>query len=439
MTGRIRQDMLHSRQVALDLMNDVLVRRQALDHALERHEELAALPVRDRAFVRMMVATALRRCGQLDDLIRRASQRPDTQAPLALINILRLGGVQILFMDVPDYAAVDTAVGLAEQAGLARQKGYVNAVLRRMTETGRDILAQQDAARLNTPEWLMKLWIADYGLRTAAEIAQAHLTEAPLDISIKDMNELSHWAQRLEAAILPTGTLRRAAGGMVQSLPGYEDGMWWVQDAAAALPVTLLGDVAGQDVLDLCAAPGGKTMQLLARGAQVTALDRSVQRLKILKENLARLRLTGHIRTEVADAAVWRPKEPASHILLDAPCTATGTARRHPDMLHLKTEKDLQSLIAVQERLLESAADMLAPGGVLVYCTCSLQKDEGERQIERVLQKRRKLQRVPVTPAEIGRIEGAITPEGDVRILPFHLATHGGMDGFYMARLQKIS
>jgi len=430
-------EMLAARAVALELLENVLGRHQPLDQALERHEAFHALPKRDRAFVRMMVATALRRTGQLDDFIRRASERPEPPQPRLLHNLLRLGAVQIAFMDVPDYAVVDTAVALAQQAGLERQKGFVNAALRRIAAEWRGWAAKQDPPRLNTPDWLMSRWIEDYGLRTAAEIAAANLSEAALDITVKDETRREYWAATLDASILPTGTLRRASGGMVSDLPGYEDGMWWVQDAAAALPVQLLGDLAGRHVLDLCAAPGGKTMQMLARGAQVTAIDRSAQRLKKLEENLTRLRLTEQVRLETADAAVWRPRDPAEYILLDAPCTATGTARRNPDMLHLKSEKDLTSLCEVQARLLESAAQMLAPGGVLVYCTCSLQKAEGEDQIDAFLKRHKNMRRLPVAPVEVGGLAMLISEHGDLRVLPFHCAAHGGMDGFYAARLQK--
>jgi 16S rRNA (cytosine967-C5)-methyltransferase len=430
---------IEARLAALGLLEEVLDRRQPLDAALEKDKKFTGLSARDRAFVRMIVATALRRLGQIDDFIRRASDKPHaTISPPRLLHVLRLGVTQIAFMDVQDYAAVDTSVSLAEAAGLPRQKGLVNALLRRIAAEHRNWQAAQDPARLNTPDWLLQAWIADYGLRTAAEIALGNLSEAPLDISIKNPAMRAHWLETLGAALVPTGTLRRASGGMVQDLPGYGDGMWWVQDAAAAIPATLFGDVRGRHVIDLCAAPGGKTAQLAAMGAQVTAIDRSASRIKRLEENLARLRLTENVMTAMADSAVWRPKEPVHYVLLDAPCTATGTARRHPDVPHLKTPQDMKSLLETQARLLENAAAMLAPGGILIYCTCSLQKDEGERQVEKFLSGGARLRRLPVTPEETGGIEGILTPEGDIRILPFHLAAQGGMDGFFISRLQRI-
>ncbi|MBU0859359.1 MAG: RsmB/NOP family class I SAM-dependent RNA methyltransferase [Alphaproteobacteria bacterium] len=434
-----QSEALSARVVALSLLGDVLSRRLALDHALAADKAFAALSTRDRAFVRMLVTTCLRRMGQVDDLISRAMDRRGPASPPLLQNVLRIGVTQIAFMDVPDYAIVDTGVNLAEQAGLSRQKGLVNAVLRRVISEGRDWFLKQDEGRLNVPQWLMQVWIEDFGLRVAAEIAQASLAEAPLDITVKDEADRDHWAQELQATILPSGSIRRSGGGMVTELPGFADGMWWVQDAAAALPVQLLGDVKGRTVVDMCAAPGGKTMQLAARGATVHALDRSMPRLKILEENLRRVRLESDVTVEAVDGAVWRAQQPVDFILLDAPCTATGTVRRHPDVMHLKEPKDMTRLVDTQARLLENACNMLAPGGVVVYCTCSLQKDESERQIEKILATRKDMQRVAVRPQELGDIKGIITTEGDVRVLPFHLAAYGGMDGFFISRLQKVS
>jgi 16S rRNA (cytosine967-C5)-methyltransferase len=428
-----------ARSAALSILDQVLSKKQAFDQMLEQSAELAQLPGRDRGFVRMAAATALRRLGQIDDLIFKATDRKDAPSPPLLMNLLRLGAVQIAFMDVPDYAVVDTAVRIAEARGMERQKGFVNAVLRRIAAERQEWLSKQDAARLNTPEWLMKSWIADYGLRAAAEIAQANMSEAALDISLKNPGAIAQWAQLLQASALPTGGLRRPSGGHIPELPGYEDGMWWVQDAAAMLPARLFGDIQGRHVIDLCAAPGGKTAQLLASGAYVTAVDRSVSRMKRLAENMARLRFDENMLTaEIADSSVWQPREKAEFVLCDAPCSATGTLRRHPDVARLKNENDMRGLIEIQKRLLANAVKMLAPKGILIYCTCSLQKDEGERQIYQFLQTEFNMRRLPVSAVEIGGIEDAITQEGDVRLLPYHIAAMGGIDGFYISRLQKI-
>lgn len=428
---------LGARHAAHDILNSVLIGKQSLDAALEDSPPLKKLSARDRAFTRMLVATTLRRLGQIDDLINKALERPDSIKNDSLKNILRLGVCQLMFMDVPDHAAVDTSVRLTEANAMDSQKGFVNGVLRTMTRTGKEWLARQDAGRLNTPEWLLKMWIADFGLRTAAEIAQANLSEATLDITVKDAESKVHWASTLKASELSTGTLRKMSGGAVQDMPGFGEGMWWVQDAAAAIPARLFGNLNGCHVVDMCAAPGGKTMQLAAMGASVTAIDRSAQRLKRVKENLERLRLEEKVEIIASDATVWKPKEAPQRILLDAPCSATGTIRRNPDVPHLKTPQDLQRLVDTQTRILNHAADILGSGGILVYCTCSLQKCEGEDQIEALLKARPDMQRVPIDLAEVGMYQDFINENGDLRIMPFHLAAHGGIDGFFVSRLTK--
>lgn len=431
-------EMLQARMVALGLLDQVLTRKIPLDQTLDSSAELAALSGRDRAFVRMVVATTLRRLGQIDDLISRASERATLPQPPALHHLLRMGVAQLVFMNVPDHAAVNTAVQLAENYGMGRQKGFVNAILRRIIRDGRDWFDAQDETRINIPKWLLQSWVEDYGLTGTAEIGEANLAEAPLDISVKDKTQLEHWAEALDAMILPTGSLRRNAGGNVQDLPGFSDGMWWVQDASAAIPARLFGDLNGKTVIDLCAAPGGKTAQLAAMGAQVIALDRSAKRLQRLDENMRRLRLDGHVQATAADASVWAPRDKVDAVLLDAPCTATGTIRRHPDVMVLKGPQDQKNLADLQRRMLDNAVNIIAPGGTLVYCTCSLQKEEGEQQIDAFLKRHPGIfTRNPITAAEIGGLDDSITAQGDVRIVPNHMAALGGMDGFFVARLVR--
>lgn len=429
---------LSARRAALSVLEHVFDRKQTLDYALDAVEEFRALPARDKAFCRMLVATVLRRRGQIDDLIQRAEDRPSSKPPL-LQHILRLGVAQIFFMEVADHAAVDTAVHLAESCGLARQKGFVNAVLRTMTRTGREWVERQDEVRLNTPEWLLKIWIEDYGLRPAAEIAKANLSEAPLDITIRDTDSKTYWAGCFKATELLTGSLRKMSGGSPADMDGFDEGYWWVQDASAAIPARLFGNLEGQSVLDLCAAPGGKTMQLAAMGAHVTALDRSASRIKRLEENVRRVRLEERVKVIVSDASAWRPSAPVPLILLDAPCSATGTIRRHPDVPYLKNAQDIERLVQLQTRIFENAYNMLAPGGLLVYCTCSLQKSEGERQVEAFLERHPDARRIPITREELNGFDESLTDEGDLRILPYHQAALGGMDGFYIARLTKLA
>jgi 16S rRNA (cytosine967-C5)-methyltransferase len=422
-----------ARSVAIDLIGAVLRRRRPLDDAIEESGEMEALPGRDRAFARLLVATVLRRLGQIDALIAHCLDKSLPPRAAAVQDMLRLGTAQLLFLRTPPHAAVATSVDLAEAHGFTSHKGLVNAVLRRLALEGPALEAAQDAARINTPHWLWRTWSEAYGEATAQQIALAHLKEAPLDLTVP--RDVEHWRQTLEAVEQPTGSLRRQAGGAVAALPGYGEGAWWVQDAAAALPAKLLGDVAGKAVVDLCAAPGGKTAQLATAGARVTAIDRSPRRVARLNANLARLAL--HAETLVADAAQWRPLEPARLVLLDAPCTATGAIRRHPDVPRLKTAEDVTRLAAVQERLLAAAVEMLAPGGVLVYCTCSLEPEEGVQQVARLLARGAPVTRRAIEPGEIGGLGECITGDGDLRTLPCHLAELDGIDGFYAARLVR--
>jgi 16S rRNA (cytosine967-C5)-methyltransferase len=356
--------------------------------------------------------------------------------PAAMMNVLRLGAAQLLFLGTPSHAAVATSVELAQAAGLGRGKGMANAVLRRLAREMADITASQDAVRLNTPDIFWTRWTERYGEATTRAVAAQHLEEPPLDLTLKPGADPALWAERLGATQLPGGTLRRPVGGRVEELPGFADGVWWVQDLAASLPVRLFGDLSGKTVYDLCAAPGGKTAQLVVAGGRVTAVDRSAPRLALVRDNLDRLGLAAEL--VAADALAWVPPGgPADAILLDAPCTATGTIRRHPDVALTKTSDDLAKLTRLQAALLDRAAGFLKPGGILVYCTCSLEPEEGERQIERLLRERPEFARVPIDADEIGGLAPLLTATGTLRSLPCHLAELGGMDGFFAARLKR--
>jgi len=423
-----------ARSVAIDLIGAVLRRKRPLDDAIEDNGEMGGLPARDRAFARLLVATVLRRLGQIDALIAHCLNTPLPPRAAMVHDMLRLGIAQLLFLRTPPHAAVATTVDLADMRGFISHKGLVNAVLRRLSQEGPGLVAEQDAARLDTPDWLWRSWSQSYTEAGARAVAQAHLKEAPLDLTLR--GDVEKWRGLLDAVLLPTGTLRRTGGGAIMSLPGYSEGAWWVQDAAAAIPATLLGKIAGERVIDLCAAPGGKTAQLAAAGAYVTAIDRSPRRLERLNLNLARLGLP--VESLVADAAVWRPAEPARFVLLDAPCTATGAIRRHPDVPHLKSPDDVARLSAVQERLLGAAIDMLAPGGTLVYCTCSLEAQEGPLQVQRLFSRGAPVKRWPITAADVGGLAECVTAEGDLRTLPSHLPQFDGIDGFYAVRLVRV-
>lgn len=427
---------LQSRGCALDLLREILRRGRPFDDAVEQLPALKTLEPRDRAFVHLLTATVLRRLGQIDAVLSACLTKPGAPTKGDVLDLLRLGAAQLLFLGTPSHAAVDTSVELAAQRHYQHYKGLINAVLRRLSRDGADMVKGQDAGRLNTPDWLWLSWRQAYGVGAARAIVEENLIEAPLDFSLKN-GDPAHWAEALDAEITPTGTLRRASGGAVTALPGFVEGAWWVQDMAAALPAKLFGDVAGKRVFDLCAAPGGKTAQLAAAGADVTALDRSAKRLERVTENLQRLGLSAQL--VAADAAAWTPEDGAlaDAVLLDAPCTATGAVRRNPDVARLKTPDDVAKLARAQSRLLAHAAELVKPGGLIVYCTCSLQPEEGERQIDKLLEDDPRIERAAIDPADVGGLTQLINDRGELRTHPGMLRDLGGIDGFFAAKLRR--
>jgi 16S rRNA (cytosine967-C5)-methyltransferase len=429
---------LAARRIAALVLDGVLRRSRPLDEQLEEHLGAAGLPDRDRALVRRLVATVLRRLGTLRHLLGTflSSGLPDGQPRVEAA--LLLGVAQVLWLEVPDHAAVDLSVRLVQDDRKASHfAGLVNAVMRRVTREGPALLASLDTVTLDTPQWLMQRWTATYGSEDARRIAQANGNEAALDLAVK--SDTAGWAERLGGRVLPTGSVRVPPHGAVSLLPGYAEGEWWVQDAAAVLPARLLGNVRDLRVADLCAAPGGKTAQLACAGGQVTAVDRSERRMQRLRQNMERLSLNAEY--VVADATQWQA-EPFDAVLVDAPCSATGTIRRHPDVPWLKQPADLEKLTGLQRRLLEHAVHLTRPGGTIVYCTCSLEPEEGIEIVESLLQREAGLQRIPVTPEEVSGLGELLTPAGDLRTLPYHLSHAdpqlGGMDGFYAARLLRV-
>lgn len=434
---------LAARLLAHRLIAGVLVDRQPLELVLAKEFErpdAAALEPRDRGFARSLASTVLRRQGQLDLVLGTFMTRPLPDEAARVHICLLTGAAQLLFLETPPHAAVGLAVDAVRRTrNGARYAGMTNAVLRRVAAEGRAALGTRDAASINVPAWLLERWRAAYGEETAQRIADASLREAPLDITLKPGVDPAAWAEKLGGTLTPTGSVRRPADTRVEDLAGYAEGAWWVQDAAATLVAHVAGDVRGRTVADLCAAPGGKTSQLAAAGGQVTAVDMSPKRLERLTENLQRLALTADIVT--ADATTWRPGKTFDVVLLDAPCTATGTIRRHPDILRLKRAEDVTRLAAQQAAMLANAAHLVGPGGTLVYSTCSLEREEGQDQIVAFLSAHPQFRREAVEAAHIGGDAGWITPDGDVRTLPCHMKTGSpdlsGMDGFFIARLRR--
>jgi 16S rRNA (cytosine967-C5)-methyltransferase len=432
---------LPSRRAAVEILSAVIDKKQPLDDILGR--SLATgwmfdLPQRDRALARAIVATSLRRRGQIDRVLDTFLERGLPAKAGKLYCILLSGAAQLIFLKTPPHAAIDLAVRLAQYDPRAgRYDKLVNAVLRRVAKEGDEIASRLDAPRVNTPDWLWDRWVRRYGEDQARAIAAANLIEPPLDLTVKSDPQI--WASEMSGHALPNGSVRLLPKGRIEALPGFEQGAWWVQDVAASLPAHLMGRVAGKRVADLCAAPGGKTAQLAQAGASVVAVDLSKARLKTLGANLARLGLDA--TTVAADAATWSPDERFDAALLDAPCSSTGTIRRHPDIAYLKSPKDIEELAVLQARLLDNAAALIKPGGTLVYSTCSLELEEGEAQIAALLARNRGIQVDPILPDELFGQSDWLQSPGFLRTFPFQLdlgtPEWSGMDGFFAARLKR--
>ena len=431
-----------AREGALRLVHAVLSEKALLDEAymLEITEgPMRRLPGNDRAFAKRIATTVLQHLGEIDILLSRFMDRgmPKKSGPLR--NILRIGVAELLFLDVAPHAVVDCAVShyrtWRKYAGF---KGLTNAVLRRVSKDGQAELASIDPARANLPDWIYKAWCGTYGLaRTNAMVEQCLKPQIPLDLTLKNDTEREKWQDALEATVTPTGSLRLASHDRVDSLPGFAEGAWWVQDAAATLPVKMFGDVEGKEALDLCAAPGGKTMQLAAAGAKVTALDLSSKRLERVRENLERVDLEAELVSH--DLLRFKPDRQWPIVLLDAPCSATGTTRRHPELIHQRQPQDIAHFASLQARMLDHVADFVAPDGLLIVCTCSLQNEEGPDLIADFLMKNPDFGIEPLLPGEAPDLDPFVQKDGSLRTSPDQWPAIGGLDGFFAARLRNLS
>jgi 16S rRNA (cytosine967-C5)-methyltransferase len=408
-----------TRESAFDLLTAVLERHRPLEEALDA---LPAQDSRDRAAAHRLTAAVLRRMGTLDAVLEPFLRK---EPPEPVRNILRIGAAGLLLLETPMHAAVGTAVDLAKRRGLTPFSGLINAVLRKVATAGPAVLDDLDAARLDTPAWLWTAWG-----QSARAIATAHQIEAPLDVTLKP-----GVAPPEGGTLLPTGSVRFPAGTRVTDIPGFEAGDLWVQDAAAALPARLLGVRPGERVADLCAAPGGKTAQLVAAGAVVTAVERDATRIERLTENLRRWGLAAEMVN--ADAVEWTPPALFDAVLLDAPCSATGTIRRHPDVARIKRPRDVQTVVQAQDKLLEAAARMLRPGGRLLYAVCSLQYEEGAPRVAAAVA-RGGLRHESFRPEELAGLPEGLTRDGFLRTNPGLWGERGGMDGFFAGRLVRV-
>lgn len=424
---------------ATRLLAAIIDARTSLDGLTDEangHPQYRALDGRDRALVRAILSAALRHRRAIDAVLAARIAKPLPPAARHLLHVLHVAAAQILYLDIPDSAAVDLAV--TEAGADPRSKrfaGLVNAVLRGL------VRSRPDAAQLSeAPDWFVKMLVADWGQERAAAILACHAVEAPIDLTVKSAPDI--WAERLGGFLLPTGSIRLVKPGKsIPELEGFAEGQWWVQDAAAAIPARLFGEVAGQRVADLCAAPGGKSAQLAFGGAKVTAIDLSRSRLKRLASNFTRLGLS--VELLESDVLALKPEGRFDGVLLDAPCSSTGTVRRHPDIPWTKTPEDIAKLAAVQRRLLDHAVSLVRPGGRIVFSNCSVFRQEGEDLIAGILAERRDIRLEPVLPGEFSGLAPYVTPEGTIRTLPDGLdmgaPERSGLDGFYAARLIRLT
>ncbi len=420
---------LPARRAALSLVDAALARRGGFEEAMNT-PPFSQLTGSDRAFARNLASTTLRGLGRIDHLLNARLKSPPPPSALAL---LRLGAAQILFGLAPAFAAVSTTVDLADQfPSTQRFKGLINAILRGLDRDGGARLARDLPPTLNAPDWLVARWRAAFGEAEAAALCARIPETPPTDVTLKHPDLTAAVAAALEGVVLATGSVRVTRRGDVAEWPGYADGDWWVQDAAATLPARLLAVAPGETALDMCAAPGGKTLQLAAAGAVVTAVDRSARRLERVADNLARTRLEAE-RVTADVAAFGEDGRTFDAVLLDAPCSATGTFRRHPDVLWGARPADIAKLAAVQSRMLDAAARLTRPGGRMVYSVCSLETEEGEAQAEAFLRRHPAFQRGQVTPEALGLSPDCQTRPGEFRLLPGASTPEGGQDGFFAA------
>ena len=415
---------------AVSLIHAVLMDRKMLgDTVAQEDGPLERLAPPDRARAQTLAALTLRHMPRLDAVLDGFLEH---KPPLRALNALRVCAAEIVLDGIPAHGAVNAAVEIVRSGAKTQHLGgMVNAVGRKLGAL--DPAAFEDLPVPELPKALRGAILKAFGAEATQAMEAAHLQRPPVDFTVKNPARIAEFAQKLDAEMLPTGSLRLHQPGQISALPGFEDGDWWVQDAAAAMPVRILGNVAGQRVLDLCAAPGGKTMQLCAAGADVTALDVSPERMHRVMENTRRMGFRPDMQVE--DAMKWAPKQPFDAILLDAPCSATGTIRRHPDLPFAKDGTGIHELISLQRKMLKKAGSLVKPGGSLVFCTCSLIPDEGEVHIEEFLARNNDFTADTNLPEGID--PAWVTIEGGVRLRPDYWSEHGGMDGFYLAKLNR--
>ena len=418
-----------ARSGALMLLKSVCIDKKLLSDAIQA-SEFIALPAQDRARATRLASATLRYAGRADYALKPFLQTPP---PDHVQNILRLGVCEMMQFDAPPHGVINTLVALCAQERKAKgYKGLVNAVLRKSEQAARGKWDKMPVPAL--PKWLRKPLISAYGNSAVMAIETAHMRGAQADFSVRKSENPQKWAEALGGAVLPNGTIRVQNAGQISALMGYDAGAWWVQDAAAAMAVQILRPAAGAHILDLCAAPGGKTLQMASAGANVTAVDNNTHRLKRLYENITRMGLEAKITVQKADVLNFKAA-PFDAVLLDAPCSGTGTLRRHPDLAFVRDGVGLEKLIQTQAKMLRAVAKLTKRGGRLVYCTCSLLPQEGEQQAVQFLKTHPNF---TIDTSAHDWIDSAWrSAEGGLRLRPDYWSEWGGMDGFYIACFQR--
>lgn len=416
---------LKTRLCAYRILQQIIFQQKTLEGAFETQSSLREMSVSDSHFVRLLVLTALRRYGQARALLKPFLSKPLPPKRQDIELILILGIIQLYFLKTPSHAAVDTAVELVRVLKQSSFTRFVNGVLRSFVRMGLEL--KEPPLCENLPAWLYQSWKKTYGLEKANAFCEACVGVPVLDISVKE-NPVE-WAQKLGGVVLSNGSVRCTQFEAIPQMPGFQEGLWWVQEASAAIPARLFTAVAGKKGADLCAAPGGKTAQLIVRGAQVDAYDISAYRLERLQENMNRLNMTDKVTVYCQDALTLTEEEKYDFVLLDAPCSATGTVKRHPDLFFHRTTADSYRLAELQKKLLAVALKLVKPGGEVVYATCSLQPEENESVVQSVLTHFPNVERL--TPLD-ARWQPFLNDHGALQITP-----DLGQDGFYAALLHK--
>jgi 16S rRNA (cytosine967-C5)-methyltransferase len=432
--NNINNEGTYTRKKAIEILIEILHNKKPLDNAFEisikKSSHFSKLTSEDKSFCRLLVSTTLRNLTSIDSLLKKFLSKPLDKTPLKVLMILRINIAQSFFLKTPDHAVVNTSVELCGK----KWKGLINGVSREILRNKTKANKYLDDSN-KVPNWLLNRWKKDWK-KNYNNIISGHLVlNPPIDIHVK--NNTDQWAKKLSGKKIGNNSIRLYRSGLISKLDGYEEGEWWVQDYSSQIPVALLNIKDKDEVLDLCAAPGGKTAQLISLGAKVTSVDDNKKRILRLEQNLKRLNYNASIKNE--DIKNFSSDKSWSKIILDAPCSSTGTLRKNPEIMYQKKEEDIFSLAKLQSDLLDASWRLLKKDGILVYCTCSLEKEEGEYQIENFIKRKKDSILDKINTQEIDKKLKVSNKNKWLRIFPNSLDFEGGNDGFFIARIKKIS